>query len=96
MPLPVGYTWDGTSVISAGPPRIGASGLAQGGINPVVGQDLPVVQAVGVDAQQNLHAMPGPLSDPLRRDSGSQPQGHRGMTKVISATRQRGGDLDRC
>ena len=50
------------------------SGISQSGVNAGVGDVLAVIAALGVDAEQDFDAVPGPLSDPGRGDSGRQPR----------------------
>jgi hypothetical protein len=78
MPLVVGYTWMDSGSERGCLPRSRravpgilwdgerASGIAQGGVYPGVGGVLAVIEALGVDAQQDFHAVPGPLGDPWR------------------------------
>jgi len=87
----VGWHWRDHRHFS---PWLAASVLPQGRIYAAVGDGLAVVQALSVDAQQNLHAMPGSLGHPLRRYSSGQPQGHCGMPKVVWPGSQRRSDLD--
>ena len=88
MPLAVGYTWDGCQPIWPGRAGIscgghalrdGASGIPQGGIYARVGDALAIVQALGVDAEQDFDAVPGALGHFCGRDSCVQPQRDGGM-----------------
>ena len=51
--------------------------------------------AVGVDGEQDTHAVPGAGSDFGRRGAGGQPQRQRGMAKVVGPTRRLGACLAR-
>ena len=74
--LVVGYAWDGGRLVwavsgliedwfrSSGETLWDASGVAQGGVYLGVGDRLVVAQALGVEAEQDLDAVPGPLGDP--------------------------------
>jgi hypothetical protein len=59
--------------------RDGASGIPQGGIYARVGDALAIVQALGVDAEQDFDAVPGALGHFYGRDSCVQPQRDGGM-----------------
>jgi hypothetical protein len=48
--------------------------------------------ALGVDAQQHVHAVASPLGDLGRRHSGVQPSGDRRMTEIIGAPRSNDAD----
>jgi hypothetical protein len=71
-----------------------ASGVAQGGVYPGVGDRLVVAQARGVEAEQDLDAVPGPLGDPWAVP-GCQPEGDSRVPQVVGAACQGRGDLGR-
>jgi hypothetical protein len=72
---------------SRGPPA-GAEGLVD-----VLAGDLAAAGcAVGVDSEQDAHAVPGAGSDFGGRSAGGQPQRQRGMTQVVGAARRLPGD----
>ena len=72
-----------------------ASGIPQGGVYPRVGDVLAVIEALGVDAEQDFDAVPGPLGDPWRRHPGRQPERYRRVTQVVGPSGQGRGDLGR-
>jgi len=47
------------------------------------------VDAVGVDAIEDLNGVPGPLGDERRRGSGVEPPGDPGVTEVVGLACQR-------
>src|SRR5215813_10031404 len=49
--------------------------------------------ALGVDPQQHVHAVPGPLGYLGRVDAAVEPRGQAGVPEVIWAPRERGGLL---
>jgi hypothetical protein len=60
----------------------------------VLAGDLVVARhAVGVDGEQNVHAVPGAGSHFGGRGAGGQPQRQRGMAKVVGAACRRGACL---
>ena len=107
MPLVVGYTWDGSGPIWGcvvagrsgsrglpGPVGWRASGVPQGGVDARVGDVLAVIKALGVNAEQDFDAAPGPLGDPWRGHPGCQPERYRRVAQIVGATGQGRGDLD--
>ena len=48
----------------------------QRSVDARVGDVLAVVEALGVDAEQDFDAVPGPLGDIGSGDSGVEPEGH--------------------
>ena len=106
MPLAVGYAWDGFGPARHAPGagqrarcRCGwsagwlGSGIPQRCVYPVVGDLLAVVQAFGIDAEQNFDAVPGPLGHVGGRDSRLEPQRHCRVAKVVGTPGERRGDL---
>ena len=65
---------------SGGPPA-GAEGL----LDVLAGDLVAAGYAVGVDGEQDTHAVPGAGSDLGGRGAGGQPQRQRGMAKVVGA-----------
>jgi hypothetical protein len=99
LPLVVGYTWDGFREIrgtsglvgqavpeSGHGPWDGASGIPQGGIYARVGDILAVIQAFGVDAEQDFDAVPGSLGDAGRRYPGGQPERYGRVAQIVGTT----------
>jgi hypothetical protein len=76
-------------------PWDGPSGIPQGGIYARVGDVLAVVEALGVDAEQDFDAVPGALGDSGRGNSGGQPERYGRVAQVVGTTSQRRGDLSR-
>src|ERR1700735_1443577 len=75
-----GFLW------ASGGPAAGAEGPAD-----VLAGDLAAAgYAVGVDGEQDTHAMPGARSDLGGRGAGGQPQRQRGMAKVVGAAHRPG------
>jgi hypothetical protein len=64
------------------------SGVSQRAVYTGVGGLLAVVEALGVDAEQDFDAVSCSLGDALRRDSGGQPQGHGRVAQVVGASGQ--------
>ena len=71
------------------------SGAAEGSVYAGVSDVFPVVEAFGVDAEQDFDAVPGPLGDLCRGDSGVQPERYRRVAQVVGASGQGRGDLGR-
>src|SRR5215471_16989322 len=63
------------------------------GFDPVVGEVLAVIEALGVDAEQHLHAMTSSLGDVGGRYSRVEPERYRGMPQVVLPPGERGRDL---
>ena len=105
MPLVMGYTWDcfradltGVRAWSAGScrgvvSRGWTSCVSQGGVYAGIGDVIAVVEAFGVDAEQDLDAVHRPLGDPGRGDPGRQPEGYGCVAQVVGPTGQGGGNL---
>jgi len=68
---------------------------AQGGVYPGVGDRLVVAQALGGEAEQELDAVPGPLSDSWCGYPGRQPEGDSRVPHFVGAASQGRGDLGR-
>ena len=60
-----------------------ASGVPQGGVYARVGYFLAVIEALGVDAEQDFNAMSGPLGDSWRRYPSRQPEGNGCVAQVV-------------
>ena len=63
---------------------------AEGLLDVLAGDLVAAGYAVGVDGEQDTHAVPGAGSDLGGRGAGGQPQRQRGMTKVVGAARRPG------
>jgi hypothetical protein len=68
---------------------------AEGVLNLLAGDLVAAGYAVGVDGEQDTHAVPGAGGDLGRRGAGGQPQRQRGMTKVVGSARRLGACLAR-
>ena len=69
MPLVAGYTWDGSRRSGRRNEHVWARGklcATQGRVYAGVGDAVAVVEALGVDPEQHLDAVPGALGDPGR------------------------------
>jgi hypothetical protein len=71
----VGLLW------ASGGPLAGEEGL----FDVLAGDLVAAGHAVGVDGEQDTHAVPGAGSDLGGRGAGGQPQRQRGMAKVVGA-----------
>src|SRR5215470_726113 len=71
------------------------SALAQRFADPALGELVLAYDAFGVDPQEHVHAVPGPLGYLGRVDAAVEPRGQAGVPEVIWAPRERGGLLDR-
>ncbi|GLW99599.1 hypothetical protein Misp02_36860 [Microtetraspora sp. NBRC 16547] len=65
----------------------------QGFINPPVGDLLLAVEALGVYAEEDIHAMPGPFGDIGGRDAGIEPEGDSRVPEVVRPLAEGRGDL---
>lgn len=65
--------------------RVVAEGLG----DAALGDFVLAVDALGVDAQQDLDAVAGPLGDLGRRDAGVEPAGQAGVPQVVDALGER-------
>src|SRR6266516_2146991 len=63
--------------------RGAASSVPQGGIYACVGNVLAVVEALGVDAEQDFDAVPGPLGYAGRGHACGQPERYRCVAQVV-------------
>ena len=63
---------------SGGPPA-----GAEGPVDVLAGDLVAAGYAVGVDGEQDTHAVPGAGRDLGRRGAGGQPQRQRGVAKVV-------------
>ena len=63
--------------------NFGLSGLAQGFVDAVLGELVLAHDALGVDAQQYVHAVPGPLGHLGGVDAAVQPGGQAGVPQVV-------------
>jgi hypothetical protein len=66
-----------------------ASGDQERGVDALVGDGLAVIEAFGVDAEQDFDAVPGPFGDPGRGYSGVEPQRDRCVPQVVRSSGQR-------
>ena len=71
---------------ASGGPLAGPEGL----LDLMAGDLVAAGYAVGVDGEQDTHAMPGAGSDLGGRGAGGQPQRQRGMAQVVGAARRLG------
>jgi hypothetical protein len=71
---------------SCGPARGHRLGL-RGSLDVLAGDLVAAGNAVGVDGEQDTHAVPGAGGDFGGRGAGGQPQRQRGMTQVVGARR---------
>jgi hypothetical protein len=69
------------------------SAVPQGVVYAGVGGVVAVVEALGVDAEQDFDAVPGSLGDAGRGDSGGKPEGYSRVTQVVRASGQGRDDL---
>jgi hypothetical protein len=63
----------------------------QGFLDASVGDLALAVDALGIDPQEHVHAVPGTLGDLGGVHAGVEPQRHRGVPQVVGTARQRGG-----
>ena len=76
----------GQAVFPAGPVlRDEASGIPQRGVYAGVGGVLAVVEAFGLDAEQDFDAVPRTLGNIGGGDSCVEPEGHCRMAQVVGA-----------
>src|SRR5215471_11015070 len=80
----VAYIWPGPGATSS---------IPQGCVYPSVGDVVAVVEALGVDAEQDFDAVPGPLGDAGRGHARSQPERYRCVAQVVGAASEGRGDL---
>ena len=68
--------------------RLGAvAGVAEGFLNAPLGDVVLPVKALGVDLEQDSHAVTGPLGDLGGRDAAVEPRGDARVPEVVYAAR---------
>ena len=67
--------------------------LPQGFGNPALGEFVLAHDALGVDPQEDVHAVPGPFRHLGRVDAAVEPRGQAGVPEVVWVPRERGGLL---
>ena len=67
--------------------------LPQGFADPALGEFILAHDALGVDPQEDVHAVPGPFRHLGRVDAAVEPRGQAGVPEVIWAPGERGGLL---
>ena len=70
-----------------------AWGRLEGALDPLHGGGFRVVEALGIDPEEYVDAVSGPLRDLSRGDSGGQPGRQAGVPEVVRPSRQGRGDL---